>query len=141
MALFEPVNAAGRRVGIAEDEDVPEPLRAEHARVTDTYRALSLHWEPMMDFDERDLVRSFTAVGFDAVGLDYELLVTRQPDSRDAVERSFDMRGNPTAPTWREAADAALGADSGPYLAGLADARAGRSRTVVFANAFLTATG
>ena len=140
VSLFEPINAAGRLLGLGGDGDVPDALREQHAQVTDTFRAMSPHWEPMMGFDERDLVRTFAGAGFETVGLQYELLFAEHPVSRDDVERGFDLRGNPTGPTWREAAVAALGADAAGYLAGLAEGRAGGTRPVLFANAFLTAT-
>ena len=114
--------------------------RTFDVRVTDAFRAMSPHWEPMTRFDERDLVRSFVAAGFEAVGVDYELLVTRQSASRAEVEHGFEVRGNPTAPTWREAAEAVLGTDAAGYLTALAAARADRPHTAVTASDLLTAT-
>jgi hypothetical protein len=37
----------------------------------------------MMDFDERDLIRAFVQAGFDAVGVDCEILVTRLPGTAE----------------------------------------------------------
>jgi arsenite methyltransferase len=140
VSLFEPINAAARLTSL-EDDEVPEAIRERHRHVRETFRARSVHWEPMMNFDERDLVRWFADAGFEAVGLDYELLVTRLPTSTDQAEQLLDRRGNPTAPTLREAAVEALGdhaADS--YLRALVAANASRPRATVYAHAYLTAT-
>jgi hypothetical protein len=139
VSLFEPINAAARLTGL-EDDEVPEAIRDQHRQVLETFRTRSVHWEPMMNFDERDLVRWFTGAGFEAVGLDYELLVTRLPTSTDRAEQLLDRRGNPTAPTLREAAIEALGADAYPYLRALVAANASQPRTTVYAHAYLTAT-
>lgn len=86
VSLFEPINAAARLTGLDED-DVPDAISAEHRRVMETFQARSAHWEPMMNFDDRDLVRWFATAGFEAIGLHYELLATRVPSSADRAEQ------------------------------------------------------
>ena len=93
-----------------------------------------------LGFDERDMVGWFIAAGFEAVGVSYELLYTRLPSDRDQALTFLDTRGNPTAPTWREAAVEALGPDAERYLNILVDARHGGLSTGINAHVFLTAT-
>jgi len=139
VSLFEPINAAARLTGLDED-DVSDAISAEHRQVMETFQARSMHWEPMMNFDERDLVRWFATAGFEAVGLNYELLATRLRSSADRANQFLDMRGNPTAPTLREAAIEALGPDAESYLDAFVAAHVDQSRRSVYAHAFLTAT-
>ena len=92
-----------------------------------------------MGFDERDLVRWFLTAGFEATGLAYEVLATRLPKSTDEALQLLDRRGNPTGPTRREAAVAALGPDADRYLRTYVEMHR-QPRTSVEALAFLTAT-
>jgi hypothetical protein len=93
-----------------------------------------------MGFDERDLTQTFVAAGFAAVGLVYELLDITYQMSEDDVRRSIITRGNPTAPTWTEAAHDALGDDADDYLRTLIKFRLGRPTRTLNAVAYLTAT-
>jgi hypothetical protein len=102
-------------------------------------RARSPHWEPMTDFDERDLVRLFVEAGFDAVGARYEILVTRQRRSAEQARRFLDQRGHPTGLTWREAAAEALGPGADEYLQAYLECRDGQVMTSVQAVLYLTA--
>lgn len=146
VSIFEPISAAESRLKLAASEEsgptgpvVPGQLRAQHKRVVAALRAQSPHWLPMTDFDERDLVRLFVDTGFDEVRLSYKVRVARQRRSAEQVRRLFDLRGNPTGLTWREAAAEALGSDADAYLEGYAKAQDGRVRTHLRAAAFLTA--
>jgi len=146
VSVFEPVNSAAARLqlpgelGCQPGGPVPGQLRAQHEQVTAAFRALSRRWHPMMDFDERDLVRAFAVAGFEAVGVEYEILVTRLPGTAEQARRFLDARGNPTAPTWIEAAMHALGPGAGAYLQAYVSSQEGRVRTDVHAFAFLTAS-
>ncbi len=139
VSVFEPINAAPQRYGIG-DEQVPDSLRRADDAVRVTFEHQNEHWRSMMDFDERDLTQYFIAAGFTAVGLVYELLDITHPTSEDDVRRSIVMRGNPTAPTWAEAAQAALGADADNYLYELIEFRTRRPTRTLNAVAYLTAT-
>jgi len=146
VSIFEPINSAADRlelpieVGFQPGGPVPEALRAQHEQVDAVYRAQSRHWNPMMDFDERDLIRAFVEAGFDTVGVAYEILVTRLPGTAAQARQFLDERGNPTAPTWREAAVQALGHHASTYLQAYVSSQEGRVRTDVHAFAVLTAS-
>ncbi|MDP9332787.1 MAG: methyltransferase domain-containing protein [Actinomycetota bacterium] len=139
VSVFEPINAASPQCGIG-DEQLPDSLRRAHDAVRVAFEHQSEHWRSMMDFDERGLTQCFIAAGFTAVGLVYELLDITHPTSEDDVRRSIVMRGNPTAPTWAEAAQAALGADADDYLYELIEFRMRRPTRTLKAVAYFTAT-
>jgi arsenite methyltransferase len=145
ISVFEPINSAAKRLKLRRDpsglsaSSVPEPLRARHERVAAAARARSPHWEPMTDFDERDLIRLFVEAGFDAVGARYELLAARDRWTAQRARRLLDQRGNPTGLTWREAAAEALGPDADEYLRAYVESRDGQVMTTITAVVYLTA--
>ena len=139
VSIFEPINAAPRQYGHS-NEDVLDDLRPGHEAVRASFERHSEHWHSMMDFDERDLTHCFTAAGFTAVGLVYELLDITYPMSEAEARQSIAMRGNPTAPTWAEAAYDALGPAADDYLRRLIEFRTGRPTRTVNAVTYLTAT-
>jgi arsenite methyltransferase len=139
VSVFEPINAAAQQYGVG-DERMPDALRRAHIAVRDTFEHRSEHWRSMMDFDERDLTQCFVEAGFTVVGLVYELLDITHPMSEEDVQRSLVMRGNPTAPTWAEAAHDALGGAAEDYLHQLVEFRTGRLTRTLNAVAYLTAT-
>ena len=92
----------------------------------------------LLDFDERDLLRWAEELGFAEIALDYQVRIEpqRRVGSWESYERSS---GNPLAPTLREAAEAALGADAERFLGHLrAEHEAGRG-TDRYAVAYLRA--
>ena len=145
ISIFEPINSAAKRLKLPRDttglsaNSVPEPLRDRHERVAAAMRARSPHYEPMTDFDERDLIRMFVEAGFDAVGAKYELLAARERWTADRARRFLDVRGNPTGLTWREAAAEALGPDADDYLRAYLESRDGQVMTTLTAVVYLTA--
>lgn len=145
ISVFEPVNSAAKRLKLSRDpsglsaNSVPESLRAGHERVAAAMRARSPHYEPMTDFDERDLIRLFVEAGFDAVGAKYELLAARERWTAERARRFIDQRGNPTGLTWREAAIDALGPGADEYLRAYLESRDGQVMTTVTAVVYLTA--
>ena len=95
--------------------------------------------DPMVDFDERDLLRHAEQAGFG--GLDLELRVTVKNARRPVPwERFLRMSGNPLVPPFGEALDRTLSpqeitAFTG-YLRPLVESGTGQERTAV---AYLTA--
>src|ERR1700682_537766 len=63
--------------------------------------------DPMLDFDERDLLSLADQVGFSEVHLDYRATIKTEPDKED-WETFYGRAGNPLIPTLREATEDAL---------------------------------
>jgi arsenite methyltransferase len=107
ISLFEPIN----RFGMAERTKgfwgYPGDGVAElAARVDSVYDAIQPPTDPMLDFDERDLVRLAEGAGFFPVELDLHAFVRRsEPRPWDAF---LNSSGNPRIPTIGEAIDQAL---------------------------------
>lgn len=110
LAIFEPINGFAGTVprfglfGLAVDE-VADLV----AKVRDVYASGSPEQNPMLNFDERDLVRWVRGAGFTAVAMDYRAEVDvpeRLPTTDwDVLRRSAP---NPLAPTLEEAVAQAL---------------------------------
>lgn len=117
LSLFEPLSKIGleqHRFGID-----PGPIADLATRVEQAFRALQpAEASPMMDFDERDLLRLFEAAGF--VHLDLDLHITVRREQRDPAwfEALLDGSSNPRIPSMRQAIGAALSvAEAAIYLA------------------------
>jgi ubiquinone/menaquinone biosynthesis C-methylase UbiE len=63
--------------------------------------------DPMLDFDERDLLRFAQEAGFESIHLDYTAAIAGTP-TREDWDTFFNRAGNPRIPTLKEAADEAL---------------------------------
>jgi arsenite methyltransferase len=110
LAIFEPINSFAGSVprfglfGLAVDE-VADLV----AKVRDVYASDSIEQDPMLNFDERDLMRWVRDAGFTAVAMDYRAEVDvpeRLPTTDwDVLRRSAP---NPLAPTLDEAVARAL---------------------------------
>jgi SAM-dependent methyltransferase len=121
LSIFEPINRFGideRRTCFGfEDvggvEDLLARVIAEVDRVQDAAGGLG----PMVDFDERDLLRLAERAGFVDLRLSFTAEVTRDPmwHTRD-WDVLLDSSPNPLAPTLREAIQAALDADEARRL-------------------------
>ena len=68
--------------------------------------------EPMLDFDERDLVRLFEEAGFVEVGLNFLLRWRRYQFTAEQAQERLYERGAANRPTIVELITARLGADS-----------------------------
>lgn len=107
VSLFEPIN----RFGIDERKQgfwgYPGDGLAElAARVDRIYEEIQPPDDPMLDFDERDLIRLAETAGFFPVELDLHATVSpSEPRPWDAFLKSS---GNPRIPTIGEAIDQAL---------------------------------
>jgi len=109
LSLFEPINRFARAewtgsrmfgVDTTPVADVVEKIRAVYDE------AVPPEADPMLDFDERDLVVLVEAAGFGDIGL----ALTAEVRPADPVEWDVFLRtaANPNAPTLAEAMDAAL---------------------------------
>lgn len=142
VSVFEPIN---RLMNVPDPDrffgyDV-RPVAAAAAKVQALYESLQpTGTDPMLDFDDRDLVRLAEEAGFAEVGLELRVSVkaARQPCP---WERFVRMSGNPLIPTLGEAVDRVLTAEEtaefSGHLAPLVEAGAGQERMAL---AFLTAT-
>lgn len=140
LSLFEPIN----RISAAGWERAWEPelvaLRADDAKVQRYLRAHSEHYEPMVGFDERDLVRQCVAAGFRTVDLGYEYHYDAgTPRDPALVAENLHFAGNPTAPSYAEAAHAVLGDAAEEHVAQVAQVFAARPSPQASAVAYLTA--
>jgi arsenite methyltransferase len=141
ISLFEPINVlmSARDPGRFYGYDTT-PVRELAAKVEALYESIQPRGQdPMVDFDERDLLRHAEQAGFG--GLDLELRVTVK-NARQPVpwERFLRMSGNPLVPPFGEALDRTLSpqeitAFTG-YLRPLVESGTGQERTAV---AYLTA--
>ena len=131
MAGFDPARFAGYDTG---------PVRAVAAKVEAVYESIQPRGEdPMIDFDDRDLVRHAENAGFGEVDLELRVTVrNRKPPV--PWDRFLRSSGNPLIPTIGEALDRCLStgeiAEFTTYLRPLVESGAGQER---MAFAFLTA--
>lgn len=109
LAVFEPINSFP--VGLGKDTLFgldPGPVAGLAEKVLAAYRAAGSADDPMIDFDERDLLRWAVQAGFTGVRLDYraEIDVPGPPITDwPALKRTAP---NPLAATYEEAMAAAL---------------------------------
>jgi arsenite methyltransferase len=140
MSLFEPINRLMRDPpGWFSGYDL-RPVAALVEKVGAVYDAIQPpDSDPMMDFDERDLVRQAENAGFPEIGL--ELRLSLKATTRPCAWETFlRASGNPLAPPIGEVLAQALNADESAALTAvlqpLVESGRGRERTVV---AYLTA--
>ncbi|MFN0148185.1 MAG: class I SAM-dependent methyltransferase [Dehalococcoidia bacterium] len=144
LSLFEPVNAMnadreregnlwGYRVG---------PVEHLARKVGEVYERLMPPGDPMLDFNERDLVAQAEDAGFDDIHLQLEVILRRSLPSQyhQTWEQFLNSAGNPKIPTVRDAIRQSLTgeeeAEFVAYLRPLVERGEGEYFT---ANAFLTA--
>jgi SAM-dependent methyltransferase len=110
ISLFEPINRFGAesRAGAERFAGYDLAGLGEIAgKLHDVYAARQpTDSDPMLDFDERDLVRLAEGAGFFPVRLTLELVVEPLPPR--AWDGFLDTAGNPNIPTLREAMEEAL---------------------------------
>jgi arsenite methyltransferase len=141
VSLFEPINVL---MSQADPElfvgfDV-SPVRAQAAKVEAIYQSIQPPGEdPMLDFDERDLVRHAQDAGFAEVNLELRVTVKSRKEPM-SWELFTNISGNPLVPTVGEAMDSALtpqeAAEFTEHLRPLVESGAGRQRMAL---AYLTA--
>jgi arsenite methyltransferase len=139
VSLFEPINVLMRDPGRFLGYDVT-PVEPLVAKVRAVYESIQPPGEdPMVDFDDRDLVRHAEQAGFAEIGL--ELRVTVKNGKHPVPwERALRMAGNPRVPALGEALQQALSppeiAALTAYLKPLVESGVGRDRSAL---AYLTA--
>jgi ubiquinone/menaquinone biosynthesis C-methylase UbiE len=146
LSLFEPIN----RFGFPEPDHVlwgydVMPVRALAARVKAIYDAIQPPGDdPMLDFDERDLLALAEAAGFDAIQLELRADIRRRAVDADTQtarwESYIDTVPNPRVPSLREAIDQALDpAEREPFVAYLRGQFMTQPVTARSAHAYLVA--
>jgi ubiquinone/menaquinone biosynthesis C-methylase UbiE len=136
ISIWEPINAYGhpepddRLLGY--DVGAVAPLAA---KVREVYRRRQPpNRSPMLDFDERDLLRWAEEAGFAGLRLWLEI-EDRAPEPAPDWNAFLDSSPNPLAPTWREAIAEALEPDEAvafvAHLRPVVRAGAGRWRHAV----------
>ncbi|MDQ2811751.1 MAG: class I SAM-dependent methyltransferase [Actinomycetota bacterium] len=140
ISLFEPVNV----LMSAADPDLftgyeVTPVRELAARVQALYQSIQPPGQdPMLDFDERDLVRHAQDAGFAEIELELRVSVKNRKDPVP-WERYLRISGNPLIPTIGEALDQALSPQEAAafteHLRPLVESGTGRQRTAL---AYLT---
>jgi ubiquinone/menaquinone biosynthesis C-methylase UbiE len=109
VSLFEPINVLMHPPGsdLFNGYDIG-PVKDLAAKLGALYAAIQPRGEdPMVDFDDRDLVRHAEDAGFPEIGLELRVSVSarREPVPWDVFVR---MSGNPLIPTVAEAMDQVL---------------------------------
>jgi arsenite methyltransferase len=105
ISLFEPINRFGLD-GRFAGYDL-EPLGDVGRKLFAVYDAIQPHEsDPMLDFDERDLIAHAEAAGFFPVEL--ELYAEVKPPERERWDGFLHSSGNPKIPTLAEAMEQAL---------------------------------
>jgi arsenite methyltransferase len=108
LSIFEPINRFGCEFRV-DDTFWGYPLDglAEvRAKIDEVFHAIQPEEDPMLDFDERDLVELAVGAGFFPVELDLELEVV--PLDAMSWERYANTPGNPKIPSLAEAMETAL---------------------------------
>jgi arsenite methyltransferase len=107
ISIFEPINRFGMEEractwGYTLDDEAAA-LMAKLTALEETYQGLD---DPMLDFDERDLISLAEAAGFFPIELDYVAEV--RPLEPRGWEAYLHSSGNPKIPTLAEAMNQAL---------------------------------
>ncbi len=110
LSLYEPINSFGAEKRAQGFWGYPSDGLAELAeRVEEVYTAIQPPSDPMLDFDERDLVTLAEEAGFFPVELELRAEIRRsEPRPWQAF---LDSSGNPKIPTIAAAMDQALSAE------------------------------
>jgi SAM-dependent methyltransferase len=143
LSTFEPINRFNQPLSASvsyEGFDMT-PVLDIYRRIRDFYAALQPpDSDPMLDFDERDLIQFADAAGFRSIALEYHAEIG-PPKEQRTWERAIRGAWNPKVPTLEEAMQRLLTSDEidhyTNYLRPLIESDAGRSRN---AYAFLSAT-
>jgi SAM-dependent methyltransferase len=115
ISLYEPIN----RFAHPEPPDRfagydVTPVREVAAKLRGLFERIQPESDPMLDFDERDLLAACEGAGFFPVDLELHAEIRAlEPRSWDAF---LDVAGNPRIPTLREAMAEALDGDERAWL-------------------------
>jgi ubiquinone/menaquinone biosynthesis C-methylase UbiE len=140
LSIFEPINRFGepQPPHLFWGWDVA-PIMEIAGKVKAVYRHLQpLDTDPMMNFDERDLIVYAEKSGFEKIHLELEAEVTpvkEMPGPQVSWEAFMRLAANPRIPTLEEACAQALTVDEAATFAAhmrpLVEARAGTARSAV----------
>ena len=110
VSLFEPINRFGMEERRREflGLDVPE-VAAMGEKIEAVYAEAQPRDDPMVDFDERDLMRQAETAGFFPLRADVRLVV--EPQEPRSWEGFLHSAGNPKIPTFGEAMESVLSDD------------------------------
>lgn len=131
ISVFEPINVLMRDPDRLLGCDIT-PVKPLAAKLRTFYESIQPPGaDPMLDFDERDLVRHAEEAGFADIGL--ELLVTVKNGKRPVPwNRALRMSGNPLVPPLGEVLDRVLSlqeiAEFTAHVRPLVESGAGRER-------------
>jgi hypothetical protein len=103
ISLFEPINRFAGQSFLGYDL---HPLGDLAARIDAVYAKDAADDDPMLHFDERDLVRFAEDAGFFPIRLSLELEL--RPTDAEPLDAFLDRAPNPLVPTLREAMVEAL---------------------------------
>jgi len=107
ISLFEPINAFGKDERRREFLALGVPgLETAGAKLDALFEELQPASDPMLDFDERDLMREAEAAGFFPVRAEVRLVV--EPNEPRSWDGFVNSSGNPKIPTFAEAMAQAL---------------------------------
>jgi arsenite methyltransferase len=106
ISLHEPINRFALRPGPTCAGYDFGPLAEIYEKVRAVYDAIQPEYDPMLDFDERDLLQLAELAGFFPLSLQLEAVV--EPLAPRTWNGFLDTSGNPNIPTLREAMDDAL---------------------------------
>ena len=110
VSLFEPINRFAERDANTWGGYDLSPVAEIAAKVRAIYERMQPRdSDPMLDFDERDLVRLAEDAGFFPVNLTLEAVI--EPLPRRRWKGFLDSAGNPNIPTLREAMEQTLTAE------------------------------
>jgi arsenite methyltransferase len=110
FSIFEPINgfAEAQAGAVLAGLDVTAVADLV-AKVRRVYSSVPAEQDPMLNFDERDLLRWAREAGFTAVDLDYRAEVdVPQPPATTDWDVLKEIAPNPLAPTYEEALTLAL---------------------------------
>lgn len=139
ISVFEPINALMLDPDRFFGYDIT-PVKPIAAKVMALYESIQPPGDdPMLDFDDRDLVRHAEQAGFAEIGLQLRVTVKNKKHPI-SWERALRMAGNPRVPPFGKAMDRVLSpheiTEFTAYLKPLIESGAGRERNAV---AYLTA--
>jgi hypothetical protein len=148
LSVFEPINriyrddvwTGGRDLAWTGGRDL-SAVQPEHDRIVAFLQQGQDERNPMLDFDERDLVRWCVDAGFTSVRLTYEVSYFHGAPRASAAQISAALRQrpNPLQLSYEEGARAVLGDGADVFLARYVDLLRAQPGRNVNAAAYVTA--
>ena len=114
LSLFEPINRFAQHEANTWGGYDLTPVADIAAKIKAIYERLQPRSDPMLDFDERDLVRLAEHAGFFPINLNLDAVI--EATSPRAWHGFLNSAGNPRIPTFAEAMEQALTAPESEQL-------------------------